>query len=519
MPTDKNSAASHVTRAEISAHVKEKRQIKRGERLIITFEGVNQEGQGIGHIDGYTVFADGVLPGESAEIEIIKTKSNYCIGRLLKLRTVSEKRREPFCPVYGRCGGCSLQHAVYEEQLRIKTGFVRSALKHIGGFEVRSVSIQDDAAAVVVHDTVGMDAPYNYRNKAQYPVGAGSGKIVAGFYEARSHRIVDHDKCDIQDKRSTDIKKSVVGFATRHGISVYDENTGRGLVRHVAVRVGTGSGEVMLIIVINGDDLPAREELVNELTRDYSGIESVVLNINKNNTNVIFGKEYKVIYGRGYIFDTLRVMRDDKNGGSCRRELKFAISPNSFYQVNRLQTEALYAQVLKYAGLTGSENAVDIYCGIGAISLFLALNTAKVYGIEIVDDAVRDARENAAINGVFNAEFIAGDAAAEFRKLCGNGQGIKADVVVLDPPRKGCDRALLEALISPTGSHGENICGQQQSFRPPKIIYVSCNPATLARDLKILAEGGYRVEEAQPFDMFPWTGHVECVVLMSRVEK
>ncbi len=461
----------------------------------VKITGITHEGQGVARIEGLAVFVDGALEGETVEIRVIKLNKSYAVGKLIKIIDASEKRTEPYCSVYKRCGGCSLQHMDYGATLEFKTGVVRENLKRIG----KLVDIK-------VHDAIGMEEPFRYRNKAQFPVAmtagttkdadnmVNTGSVVTGFYAKRSHDVIDSGDCRIQDEASNKVRQIVKAFIVRHGITVYDETTGKGLVRHVMVRTAFHTGEVMAVIVINGAELPYSEELVKDLTagtKDSAGIDgirSVMLNVNREKTNVIMGKKNICLYGREYIEDTIGPYR-------------FRISPLSFFQVNPVQTEVLYKKALEYAGLTGKETVFDLYCGIGTISLFLSQMAAKVYGVEVVEDAVRDAKLNAEINGVSNVEFIVGEAETVIPEMY--KQGIKADVVVVDPPRKGCEEALLRTLVE---------------MRPERIVYVSCNPSTLARDLKYLDENGYKAAEAQPVDMFPWTEHVECVIRIQRAK-
>ena len=364
----------------------------------------------------------------------------------------------------------------YAAQLEFKTELVKDNLKRIGKLE-----------NVTVHDAIGMNNPLKYRNKAQYPVGMIKDELAIGFYAKRSHDIIRNDECGIQDENSDRVKSVVQEFILRYGISAYDEVNRTGLVRHVVTRTGFKTGEVMAVIVINGEDLPHQRELVDMLVEKVPGIKSVFLNENTQNTNVILGSRNIKIFGQDTITDYIG-------------KYKFNISPLSFYQVNPFQTEVLYNKALEYAGLTGEETVFDLYCGIGTISLFLSEKAKKVYGVEVVEDAIMDARKNAELNGVENVEFIAGESEKVVPELY--RQGVRADVVVVDPPRKGCDKTLLETLVG---------------MQPERIVYVSCNPSTLARDLNYLDECGYRTVEVQPVDMFPFTPHVECVVLMSRL--
>lgn len=450
--------------------------VKKNETYKIEINGMTHEGQGVGRIDNFTVFVDGVIKGEEAEIKIIKVNKNYAVGKLLKLLKASPDRIEPVCGVYKRCGGCSLQHMSKEATLRFKTELVTESINRIG-------KLQD----VKVNDIIGMEKPFNYRNKAQYPVGRLKDELKVGFYAKKSHEIIDTRVCMIQHSMSDKAKLIVKEFLTKNNISVYDEATGKGLIRHVMTRTGFNTGEVMVVLVINGKSLPGQDQLVRLLIEEIPEIKSIVLNVNTANTNVILGPKNIVIYGEETITDFIG-------------KFKFRISPLSFFQVNPVQTEVLYNKALEYAGLTGQETVFDLYCGIGTISLFLSEKAKKVYGVEVVEEAVRDAKENAKLNNVDNVEFFVGEAERIIPDMY--QRGIKADVVVVDPPRKGCDVALLETLVS---------------MEPQRIVYVSCNPATLARDLGYLAEHGFKVLEVQPVDMFPWTSHVECVVRITKL--
>jgi 23S rRNA (uracil1939-C5)-methyltransferase len=450
--------------------------VKKNEIYKIEIGGMTHEGQGVGRIDNFTVFVDGPLKGEEVEIKIIKVNKNYAVGKLLKVIKASPDRLEPECKVYNRCGGCSLQHMSAEAALRFKTELVTENIRRIG-------KLQD----VIVHDTIGMHTPYNYRNKAQYPVGRLNDGLKVGFYAKKSHDIIDSPVCLLQHNISDKAKLIIKDFLEKNNISIYDEATGKGLARHVMTRTGFNTGEVMVVLVLNGKSLPQQDKLVKLLTDEIPEIKSIVLNVNTMNTNVILGNRNIVVFGEETITDYIG-------------KFKFKISPLSFFQVNPVQTEVLYRKALEYAGLTGQETVFDLYCGIGTISLFLSEKAMKVYGVEVVEEAIRDAKVNAKVNGVENVEFIVGEAEKVIPDM--HNRGIKADVVVVDPPRKGCDEVLLETLIS---------------MEPERIVYVSCNPATLARDLAFLAERGFKALEVQPVDMFPWTAHVECVVLMSRV--
>ncbi|RCX17459.1 23S rRNA m(5)U-1939 methyltransferase [Anaerobacterium chartisolvens] len=452
-------------------------QIKKNENYVMEITGMSHEGQGVGRIDNFTVFVDRALQGEVAEVKIIKVNKSYGIGKLINIQTASPERIEPFCVHSARCGGCSLQHMSYEAQLKFKTNVVKESLKRLGRLE-----------DIMVRDTIGMqDNGTGYRNKAQYPVGMAGDGVSMGFYASRSHDIIDGNLCGIQHPYSDRVRECVRKFMVDSGVRGYDEGTGNGLIRHIVTRIGYRTDEVMAVIVINGERLPARDKLIQMLISEMPQVKSIYLNINTANTNIIFGNRSMKIYGKDTITDYIGKFR-------------FEISPLSFFQVNPVQTEVLYSKALEYSGLTGSETVFDLYCGIGTISLFLSQRAKRVYGVEVVEAAIVDARLNAKINEVDNVEFIAGEAEKVIPHMY--REGIRADVVVIDPPRKGCDEVLLKTLVD---------------MEPKRIVYVSCNPATLARDVRYLADNGYRAEEVQPVDMFPWTGHVECVVRIQRI--
>lgn len=451
--------------------------VEKNRNYTVDISGLTSEGYGVARIEGFTVFVEGALPGEQAEIRIVKVLKNYAYGKLLRILKPSSGRIDPACGVVKRCGGCQLQHMSYGAQLQYKTLQVKDAIERLGGLK-----------DVVIHETIGMDNPWRYRNKAQFPVGK-DGDIMIGFYANRSHEIINTPQCSIQDQVNDRVIQTVREFIKKYDISVYEDNTGKGLIRHIVTRKGFKTGEVMVCIVINGDAIPCGKALIEMLKDSVDNLKSVVLNINKKKTNVILGDRNIVIFGEEAIYDYIG-------------DFKFRISPLSFFQVNPIQTEVLYNKALEYADLTGGEVVFDAYCGIGTISLFLSKKAGKVYGVEVVPQAIENAKENAKLNGVENAEFIAGESETVIPELY--RKGIKADVIVVDPPRKGCDEKLLDVIAK---------------MAPKRVVYVSCNPATLARDLKYLSERGYEVREVQPVDMFPQTVHVECVVLMSRVEK
>ncbi|MDZ5713477.1 23S rRNA (uracil(1939)-C(5))-methyltransferase RlmD [Jeotgalibacillus haloalkalitolerans] len=444
--------------------------VKKNDIVTVTIEDLTHEGHGVGKVDGYPLFIPLTLPDELVKVKVLKTTKNFGFGKLIELESVSEHRTEPPCPVYDRCGGCQLQHFSYEGQLAAKQKQVRDVLERIG-------KIKD----VPVHPTLGMEDPWRYRNKSQIPVGTESGRVIAGFYATRSHRIVDTDVCLIQEEISDRVMNIVKEEADRFGIQPYDEERHKGVLRHVVVRYGRTSGEVMVVLVTRTKHLPHAEDLTAVLREKVPGLKSIVHNINDQRTNVILGNKGQTIWGSDVIYDSIG-------------EVKFAISARSFYQINPVQTEVLYQKALEYAQLTGEESVIDAYCGIGTISLFLAQKAKKVFGVEIVKQAIEDAKANAELNGFTNTEFEAGP--AEEVIPAWHKKGNQADVIVVDPPRKGCDQALLDTMLA---------------MKPKRIVYVSCNPATLARDLRILEDGGYKTQEVQPVDMFPQTSHVECV--------
>ena len=436
----------------------------------MTIVDIGSEGEGIGKIDDFTVFVPNAVKGDRIEAKILKVKKNFAFGKLISIIEPSPIRGEVKCQVAHQCGGCQLQHISYESQLEWKTNKVKNAIERIGGLK-----------DIHVKDTLGMEEPYYYRNKAQYPIRLENGEIKIGFFANRSHRVVPSDTCMIQDKRNEEIIKILKDFLIEHSITIYDEETHKGLVRHLVIKTGYYTDEIMICLVINGRKLPHQEALVEKLLA-VPGIQSIVLNHNTARTNVILSTDLTVIHGKDYIIDTIG-------------ELKFKISPLAFFQVNPMQTKVLYEKALEYAELTGDEVVWDAYCGIGTISLFLAQKAKKVYGVEIVDAAIENAKANAELNDIHNAEFFTGKAEEVIPEMY--KQGIVADTIVVDPPRKGCDIKLLETLVE---------------MNPNKIVYVSCDPATLGRDLGYLCEKGYKIEEVQPVDMFPHTTHCETVV-------
>lgn len=435
---------------------------------------LGNNGEGIGRIEGYTVFVEGALPGETVRVLMVKIKKNYGYGKLLEIIKPSDQRIKPRCPVASKCGGCQLQHLSYKGQLAFKTKKVKDHLERIGGLK-----------NVEVLPAIGMDDPWRYRNKAQFPVGGKTGEPEIGFYAKRSHRIIDTQTCYLQNEINDRIVSIVRQFMTEYEISSYDETIHRGLVRHILTRVGKQSGEIMVCIVVNGNKLPHYEKLVEQLIK-IEGMASIVLNENCRDTNVILGEKIHVLWGKPFIRDKIG-------------EITFEISPLSFYQVNPAQTKILYDKALEFAQLDGTETVLDLYCGIGTISLFFAQKARHVFGVEIIPEAIEDAKRNAALNGITNADFEAG-AAEKVIPMQYQTNGLKADVVVVDPPRKGCDEALLETILQ---------------ILPKKVVYVSCDSATLARDLAYLCSRGYGVEKVQVVDQFPWTVHVESVALIT----
>jgi len=481
--------------------------VEKNDEVLADIVGISHDGDGVGRVDGFTLFIRGALPGERVRAKVLKVKKQYGYAKLLEVLEASPDRVEAPCPVFRQCGGCQLQHLDYAAQLAWKRRSVVDALTRIGKLRVEGepggtggeestdaqpLSARESsgvAPGILVHPTIGMDEPWRYRNKSQVPFGyfregAKKGQLAAGFYAQGSHRIIDMDSCLIQHEVSDRVVARVKEIVRQLDIPAYDEERHEGVLRHVVVKVGVRTGEVMVVLVTNGPHLPKRDLVVQDIRARIPGVASICQNINSARTNVIFGPETKVLWGREVIYDYIG-------------DIRFAISARSFYQVNPVQTKVLYDKALEYAGLTGEETVIDAYCGIGTISLFLAQRAKKVYGVEIVPEAIADARRNAELNGITNVEFAVGKAEEVIPEW--KRQGITPDVIVVDPPRKGCDPALIDTIIA---------------MRPRRVVYVSCNPATLARDLRILEDGGFRTVEAQPVDMFPHTVHVECVAFV-----
>lgn len=477
---------------------------KKNDIVRLTIEDIGTEGEGIGKIDGFTLFVKDAVVGDEIEAKIMKAKKNYAYARLEKVITPSPFRVEPKCAYHKQCGGCQIQALSYEKQLEFKQSKVRNNLLRIGGF---TQSLVDN----VMEPIVGMDEPYHYRNKAQYPVGTNKdGEIVTGFYAGRTHSIIANTECYLGVPVNKEILELVLEYMKSNQVPAYNEESGKGCVRHVLIRTGFTSGEIMVCLVINGRDkklckagefLPAQADLVGRLST-VPGMTSVSVSINTEKTNVIMGREIHVLWGEPTISDVIHVRDMQKEGYPLTgQELTFKISPLSFYQVNPVQTEKLYSLALEYAGLTGQETVWDLYCGIGTISLFLANKAKQVYGVEIVPQAIEDAKENAKRNGIDNAEFFVGKAEEVLPEKYAK-EGIYADVIVVDPPRKGCDEACLETMLK---------------MQPKRIVYVSCDSATMARDVKMLCEGGYELKRVRPVDQFGHTVHTESVCLLSRM--
>lgn len=450
--------------------------VKKNEYITLTFEDLTHEGNGVGKINGYPLFVPYALPGEEAVVKVLKANKKFGYGKLIEIKKASAERVEPPCNVYYKCGGCQLQHMSYNSQLNMKQNQVKNVMRKIAHLD-----------HVPVHPTIGLEDPWFYRNKVQIPVGEKDGELVTGFYRMRSHDIIDEmERCMIQDETNNVIVDAVREIASDLGIPAYDEVKDHGVLRHIMVRTGRATKESMVVLITRTEKLPQQEKLIQRLREAHPHIKSIVHNINNKRTNSIYGRKTKVIWGEEYIYDTIG-------------DIRFAISPRSFYQVNPVQTKVLYDKALEYADIDENDVVIDAYCGIGTISLFLAQKAKKVYGIEIVSDAIADAKMNAEINGISNAEFVVGEAEKVMPKW--KEQGFTPDVIVVDPPRKGCEPEFLHAMIA---------------MEPKRIVYVSCNPSTLARDLVILEEGGYGTKEVQPVDMFSQTSHVEAITLLCR---
>jgi 23S rRNA (uracil1939-C5)-methyltransferase len=447
--------------------------IKKNEEYIVDIIDYGCDGEGIAKIDNFTVFIPGALKGERIKILIVKVNVSHAFGKVLEVINSSCKRQEADCTTYKRCGGCNLRHIKYEETLNIKREIVQNLIN------------KTLEKKIIPNETIGMEKPFNYRNKAQYPVGYNkNGEIVTGIYANRSHDIIELNSCAIQLPVSQEIAKFIIEFMKNNNISPYNEVTRKGTIRHIVVKVGIHTNEIMCVIVTNERKIPKEKELVNMLVEKFNNIKTIVKNINNKNTNVIMGLENEILYGNGYIQDKLG-------------EFTFNISPLSFYQINPIQTEKLYDIAIKKANLTKDDIVLDLYCGIGTIGIFASPYVKKVYGIEIVEQAIENAKENAKINNVNNISFYCGDVENSLENVI-KKEKIIPNVVFVDPPRKGLDNNTIQNIIN---------------LKPEKLVYISCNPATLVRDLKEF-EHIYNVNEIQPVDMFPFTSHVECVSVL-----
>lgn len=451
-------------------------EYRKNDIVTLDIEDCGVDGEGIGKADGFTVFVKDAVIGDRVTAKIMKAKKNYGYGRLMEILKPSPYRAEPKCAFARQCGGCQLQALSYEQQLAFKEKKVRGHLERIGGF-----------TELPMEPIIGMDEPYHYRNKAQFPVGKNKeGRIITGFYAGRTHTIIENRDCALGVSQNKEVLDRVIAHMEAYGIESYNEETGKGLVRHILIRYGFFTGEVMVCLVLNGSSIPQKETLIEHLL-EIPGMTSITINVNKKRSNVILGEEIRLLWGKPYITDKIG-------------DISYQISPLSFFQVNPLQTGKLYSKALEYADLHGEETVWDLYCGIGTISLFLAQKAKFVRGVEIIPAAIENANDNARLNSIENVEFFVGKAEevlpAEYKK-----NGIYADVIVVDPPRKGCEESLLATMIE---------------MQPKRIVYVSCDSATLARDLKYLCERGYELRKVCPVDQFGGTVHVETVVLLGR---
>ena len=451
--------------------------VEKNKEYIFDIISQGYEGEGIAKIDNkYPIFIEGALKGEKVKVRIVKVNKNFAYGKLMEVLEASEERVNPPCAIYKRCGGCKLQHASYKAQLDFKWDRVKDCVSKIGKLDPS-----------IVKYPLGMENPWRYRNKVQLPIGLINGEVKIGFFAPRSHDIIDMESCLIQDEIGDKVVKLTREWIEKFNIRPYNvdgEYDEKGIVRHIMIRRGFTTNEVMVVLVTNGENLPHKEEFVDLMVKNIPGIKSVIQNINSKKTNVILGLESKTLWGEDTISDYIG-------------DFRFNISPLSFFQVNPTQTEVLYGKALEYANLTGNEEVFDAYCGTGTITLFLSKKAKKVYGVEIIPQAIDNAWINAKENKVENVEFFVGESEVVIPDLI--NKGVKADVVVVDPPRKGCDKKLLDAITN---------------IDAKKIVYVSCDPSTLGRDLKVLEENGYKTLEVQPVDMFPNTAHIENVALL-----
>ncbi len=454
--------------------------MQKNDVVMVAIEDIGVNGEGIGKVDGYTLFIKDAVIGDVVEAKVTKAKKNYGYARLMNIHTKSGFRTEPRCDVARQCGGCQIQAMSYERQLAYKNEKVRNNLIRIG-------DVPEELLQEVMEPICGMEEPFHYRNKAQFPVGTDKeGNIITGFYAGRTHQIIPHMDCIIGREENKDILEIILTFMQEYQIPPYDETSHRGLVRHILIRSGHRTNEIMVCLVINGTEVP-HSHILTERLAAIPGMKSITYSVNREKTNVIMGRETGLLWGQEYITDFIG-------------DIRYHISPLSFYQVNPVQTEQLYGTALEYAGLSGNETVWDLYCGIGTISLFLARKAKHVYGVEIVPQAIEDAKQNAQINGIKNAQFYVGKAEEVLPERYERDE-IYGDIIVVDPPRKGCEESVLETMVK---------------MRPEKIVYVSCDSATLARDVKYLRERGYEVVKVKAVDMFPHSVHVETVALLTR---
>ena len=447
--------------------------IKKNDELEVEIIDNGFEGEGIAKVDGFVIFIPEAIVGEKVKIKILKVNKSIAYGKIIGIIEASKIRTVPDCESYSKCGGCNLRHIEYNETLKMKKNAVKNTLRK---------ALKRD---IEISEVIGMENPYYYRNKLQYPVGINeNGEAVMGVFANRSHRIIPTTDCKIQNKDCQNVANSVFGFVKEHKISIYNEKTGKGLLRHVIVRIGVKTDEIMLILVVNSFDFPKESALVDYVTSKNPKVKAIVENLNNKNTNVILGRENKTIYGDGYIYDYLG-------------NKKFKISPLSFYQVNPVQTEKLYSKAVEFANLSGNETIFDLYCGIGTIGIFASDKVKKIYGIETIEQAIEDAKQNAKLNNIDNAEFFVGDVEEALPKFI-QENNIKPDCIFIDPPRKGCDKTAIETLLK---------------IESKKIVYVSCNPSTLARDLSLLEEK-YELKDVAICDMFPFTCHTESIAVL-----
>lgn len=448
------------------------KKIDKNQEYIVDIIDNGFQAEGIARIDDYTVFIPNAIKGEKVKILIVKANKSYGYGKILEILQESKDRVEPRCAAYKRCGGCSMQHIRYNKQLEIKKDMVKNVIK------------KELNKEVTIEDVIGMEEMCGYRNKAKYALGFNkNGESVYGFFAGRTHEIIPSNKCYIQNDIVDEVSKYVFYLLNKYNMPIYNESTQKGIFRHILVKIGLKTNQIMVVFITKDKKFPNKKEIIDELTNKYKNIRSIVQNINNKVTNTILGDKNILLYGEEYITDILG-------------EYKFKISLLSFYQVNPFQTEKLYNKAIEFADFTGTEVVYDLYCGIGTISLFISKYAKKVYGIEVVPEAIEDAKENAKLNNVENAEFFVGEVEKVLPKMY--NQGKKADIVFVDPPRKGLDNTTISTILS---------------IEPKKIIYISCNPATLARDLKLLGEK-YAIKKVQPVDMFPNTSHVECVAVL-----